>query len=115
MTDHIYHIASLEDWRSAQARGVYTTSTRDRSLADVGFIHASYANQVADVANAFYADASDLVLLEIDPFKLSAQLTPEAVGDKVFPHIYGPLNVDAVVEARPFAPDAAGRYSFNSA
>jgi uncharacterized protein (DUF952 family) len=100
----IYHIAYAADWRQAQEDGAYTVSTRGRSLAEEGFIHASTERQVATVANAFYRGEPDLLLLVIDPDRLTAELKYEPVpgADEPFPHIYGPLNVDAVVAAREF-------------
>jgi uncharacterized protein (DUF952 family) len=95
----IYHITSASEWRSALAAGTYRISTRGRSLEDVGFIHCSYAHQVAGVANAFYQGERDLVLLVIDPDRLATplQLESPAPGLEAYPHIYGPLNLDAVI------------------
>jgi uncharacterized protein (DUF952 family) len=110
----IYHIADADSWARAREDGEYRLSTRDASLAEVGFIHASSAHQVAQVANAFYADATGLVLLVIDTGRVGPPVRyEEAAGTgESFPHIYGPLNADAVVQELPFAPDASGRYSF---
>ncbi len=104
MTEHIFHITREADWRAAQAAGTYGISTRDRTLEDVGFIHCSYANQVANVANAFYQGLDDLVLLVIDRQLLEPEVRDERVGagDERFPHVYGPLNLDAVIQVRPF-------------
>ena len=55
----IYHIARARDWQDAHQSGVYQVSTRDRTLQEVGFIHCSYAHQVAGVANAFYQGEPD--------------------------------------------------------
>jgi uncharacterized protein (DUF952 family) len=102
----IYHIAAVADWEQARRDGQYTTSTRGRSLAEEGFIHASTASQVAQVADAFYRDAPDLVLLVIDTERVGPEIRDERVPGQLdpYPHIYGPLNVDAVVEIRPFTP-----------
>jgi RimJ/RimL family protein N-acetyltransferase/uncharacterized protein (DUF952 family) len=108
----IYHITRARDWEDAQRSGVYQLSTRDRSLQDVGFIHCSYAHQVAGVANAIYQGEPDMVLLVIDPDRLTAPLQPEpaAPDGERFPHIYGPLNVNAVLEARPYPPRYDGTF-----
>jgi uncharacterized protein (DUF952 family) len=101
----IYHIAEAADWQQAQRDGQYTTSTRGRTLAGEGFIHASTAEQVPLVAGAYYRGVPDLVLLVIDTERVRPELRYEQVpgqGDP-YPHIYGPLNLDAVVEVRPFA------------
>ena len=111
----IYHIATRPDWVRAQRDGEYSTSTIGRSLADEGFIHASQATQVADVANSFYRSVPDeLVLLVIDPDMVRAPIRYEHVpgAEDPFPHIYGPLNSDAVLDARPFVPSPDGAFTF---
>lgn len=101
----IFHIADAAEWNAAVPRGEYTQSTRDQTLAEVGFIHCSYDKQVAGVAQAHYAEVkTPLVLLTIDPALLTSELKvePPAEGADPYPHIYGPLNVDAVLGAAPF-------------
>ncbi|MCW2943826.1 MAG: hypothetical protein JWR24_543 [Actinoallomurus sp.] len=96
----IFHIAERPDWDAArEAGGPYEMSTRGRTLAEEGFIHASRdEEQVRTVQGAFYADLDDLVLLTIDTDGLDVRHEP--VGDDVFPHIYGPVPLGAVVEVR---------------
>lgn len=104
--EHIFHIATVEDWQAAQQAGGYRISTLGRSLADEGFIHASRSDQVEGVRAAFNADPGlRLVLLEIDPARLLVELRLEVPpgAEAAFPHIYGPLNVDAVVGVRELA------------
>jgi uncharacterized protein (DUF952 family) len=112
----IYHIAFRTDWAAAVVAGEYRISTRGRTLEQQGFIHAATAEQVGGVAGAFYADADaeDLVVLVIDPARLTAELRYDPVpgAEQPFPHIYGPLNVDAVVGTAELARDAEGRYVF---
>lgn len=127
----IYHIAFRADWDAARAAGEYLVSTRGRTLAQQGFIHAATAGQVAGVAEAFYADVgtgpdtgtdtdadtdTGLVVLAIDPDRLTAPLRYEPVPDAAepFPHIYGPLNVDAVIGLFELGRDAQGRYVFEA-
>jgi uncharacterized protein (DUF952 family) len=112
----IYHIAAAADWDQARQDGRYTTSTRGRTLAEEGFIHTSTAAQVALVANAFYQGAPDLILLVIDPSLVAEEIRYEHVPGQAqpYPHIYGPLNVDAVVQTRPFPPDPDGHFSFQA-
>jgi glutathione S-transferase len=102
----IYHIASTEDWERARSAGEYRTSTRGRTLEEEGFIHCSRASQVAGVADRFYRGVPDLVLLTIDERLVTSEVRYESVpgSDESFPHVYGPLDVDAVVSAEPFAP-----------
>jgi uncharacterized protein (DUF952 family) len=113
----IYHIATAADWARAQAAGEYTASTLGRTLAEEGFIHASTAEQVAPVANMFYQGQPDLVLLVLDTGRVGPRIRLEPVPgwDEPFPHIYGPLNTDAVVQTRPLEPGADGRFSFAAA
>jgi uncharacterized protein (DUF952 family) len=109
----IFHITFRKDWQAAQAKGEYTTE----SLHSEGFIHCSNLHQVLPVAEKFYKGQSDLVLLMIDPSRLTSTLKWEApaggvppglsAGD-LFPHIYGPLNLDAVVNVFDFIFDSNG-------
>jgi uncharacterized protein (DUF952 family) len=73
-----------------------------------GFIHCSRPDQVLEVANRFYAGAVGLVLLWIDPLKLTSEIRWEAADGDVFPHVYGPLNLDAITWVDDFQPDANG-------
>jgi uncharacterized protein (DUF952 family) len=98
----IYHIATRSDWLEATRSGTYTTSTAGRTLDEEGFIHASRREQVAGVFSRYYARAGEpLVLLAIEPSRLQAEVRDEAVGDDTYPHIYGAINPDAVVDVRP--------------
>jgi glutathione S-transferase len=101
----IFHLALPETWRLSHADGQYTASTRGLDLAEVGFIHCSQAEQVDGVYDRFYADvAGPLVLLTIDTDLLTSPWQLDDVpGEPLpFPHIYGPLNVDAVESATPY-------------
>jgi uncharacterized protein (DUF952 family) len=113
---YIYHIAAAADWEQGCRDGEYRISTRDRSLAQVGFIHAGTAGQVAPVANAIYKGVPDLVVLVIDPDKVRPEVRYEEVSGwpEPFPHIYGPLNVEAVVQSIPFESDSSGHFSFEA-
>lgn len=106
----IYHITTAAEWAQARRDGQYTKSTLDRTLAEEGFIHASQEAQVERVANAFYQGVPDLILLTIDTERVASPIKYELVPgqDLPYPHIYGPLNLDAVVESRPFGPGATG-------
>ena len=106
----IFHLATVADWDAAQVSGRYTTSTRGRTLAEEGFIHASRGDQWQAVRQRWYADVTEpLVLLVVDTDLLSAPVVDEVVpGGVVFPHVYGPIEVDAVVTTIPLEPvDAA--------
>ena len=98
----IFHISTRADWLEACRTGRYTTSTAGRTLEEEGFIHASRRDQVAGVFSRYYAGAGEpLVLLVIDPALLGSQVRVEAVGDDTYPHVYGPIVPEAVVEVLP--------------
>jgi uncharacterized protein (DUF952 family) len=110
----VYHITEGASWAGARTAGEYAPS----SLAVEGFIHASTREQVVETANLFYARQDGLVLLCIDPAKLTAPLKREAPansghrdGAGLFPHIYGPLNLDAVTQVLDFPCGADGRFA----
>jgi len=105
----IFHVATAADWEAAQASGSYTTSTRGRTLAEEGFLHASRADQWQGVLARYYADVGEpLVLLVVDAGRLGVPVLEEAVpgSDDTFPHVYGALDPAAVVRVLPL--DAVG-------
>ncbi len=92
----IYHITNATAWQEAQQKGFFETP----SLKDEGFIHCSEEHQVAGVVEKFYAEQSNLVKLVIQVDKLESDFVREwsmSLQDH-FPHIYGPLNLTAVVD-----------------
>jgi len=102
----LYHITDNQQWSDALDTGVYTP---DAFAAD-GFIHCSTESQVVVVANRFYADCKDLLLLIIDAELVAAPIIFENLeaGSELFPHIYGPLNIEAVLKVTSFVPNEAG-------
>jgi len=104
----IFHIAGQQDWERASSAGAYATA----SLAEDGFIHRSTAAQHVMVANHQFASRSDLVLLLIDTDRLSSAVRFErpATGGEAFPHVYGPVDLDAIFEATPYRPGSDGRF-----
>jgi uncharacterized protein (DUF952 family) len=94
----ILHICQRKDWQVAQEIGSYLAD----SLESEGFIHCSSVEQVAGVANTIFKGLENLVLLHIAVDKLWAELRWEEVEGEVFPHIYGPINLDAVMTAEKF-------------
>lgn len=92
----IYHLARVADWDAAAASGEYRISTLDRTLDEVGFIHAAREDQISGVAERFYRDEpGDLVLLEIDEAGLDVREEDGGSGE-LFPHVYGPIPVASV-------------------
>ncbi|NVI88223.1 DUF952 domain-containing protein [Actinomadura sp. BRA 177] len=104
MAAPILHIAERTHWESARAAGVsYTMSTLGRTLDEEGFIHCSSdMAQVDGVLARFYTGVQreDLVLLSIDVSRLDAPVRYEPAGDELFPHVYGPIPVSAVIDVR---------------
>jgi uncharacterized protein (DUF952 family) len=91
----IYHIVTKPDWKNALEQGFYEHA----SLKTEGFIHTCEAEQVKGVLERYYQNQTDLLLLHIDENKLNAELKYELAPsvNENFPHIFGPLNLDAVV------------------
>ena len=105
-TERFFHLTEPSLWQQAKADGTYAWSTRGATLDEVGYLHCSYAHQVEAVAGYVYGDLDgDLVLLEIDSARVPAEIRVEQVdgAPEEFPHIYGPLPVDAVVAVHPLA------------
>ena len=95
----ILRITTRSEWEKARAGGGY----RGDTLETEGFIHCSTPKQLPWVAETFYKGRTGLVVLRIEPGKLTSPLkweSPPDSGEK-FPHVYGPLNLEAVVEVVP--------------
>ncbi len=92
----IYHVVTAVNWQKALQQDFYEAE----SIALEGFIHTSKAEQVQGVLERYYKNQSDLLLLHIDETKLTAPLKYELAPsiNEEFPHIYGRLNLDAVIK-----------------
>jgi uncharacterized protein (DUF952 family)/lysophospholipase L1-like esterase len=103
----VFHIVAPADWPTS---GAY----RPPSLDDEGFVHLSFADQVAGSANRHYPDADALLAVELDPSALAAEVRVEDSygGGVAFPHAYGPVPVSAAVALHPLDRDADGCWSF---
>ena len=99
MSSIILHITNPELWNQAQVAGEY----RAESLTSEGFIHCSKPDQLAGVVSRYYQGQSGLIVLHIDPGKVQLPIRWENPpgSNEQFPHIYGPLNLNAVVEVKP--------------
>lgn len=105
----ILHITRRRDWEAARHAGRYAAD----SLSTEGFIHCSEPRQVTAVANARFRGQAGLVLLWIDPAKLAAPLRYEnrEGGVDLVPHVYGPIELDAVVKVTTFEPESDGTFT----
>ena len=110
MSEFILHATSRAAWSAAQA--AWTIFRRLVGRARASSI-APKSVQILRVANVFYAGQHGLVLLVIDPGRLTSELRWEPGTDlatELFPHIYGPINLDAVVQVVDFEPAADGKF-----
>jgi uncharacterized protein (DUF952 family) len=103
----VYHLVPRSVWEAAPQ------PYQADSLASEGFIHCSNAEQVASSANRFFADQADLLVLQIDPTRLTSPLRDEPAGTgELFPHVYGPINPDAVLAVRSLTRGRDGQWLF---
>lgn len=104
----IYHITTQADWQRAQVQGFYQPAGFEAG----GFIHCSDLGQVLGVANRFYTDLPGLIVLCINPDLSGVPLVYENLegGEALFPHLYGDLKLEAVLDTFTFARDAERRY-----
>ncbi|MCF8481157.1 MAG: DUF952 domain-containing protein [Rhodospirillum sp.] len=108
----IYHICTATAWKSAVMEGLYEGSDLDRKD---GFIHCSAAETVEGTANRFFAGREDLVLLVIDPKRVSGDLKWEPAPDRediLFPHVHGTIPLEAVNGVVPLTPNREGLFRF---
>jgi uncharacterized protein (DUF952 family) len=104
----IFHLVAPGGWPAA---GSY----RPPSLEQEGFVHFSFADQVAPSANRHYRDAADLEVVELDPRAVSAPVRIEdtAGTGTAFPHVYGPVPVSAAIAVHPLQRAADGAWQFS--
>lgn len=99
----IFHIATPADADRLAADGTLSPP----SLAAEGFVHCSTGTQVLATTERWFAPDADLVLLELDPDRLDADVDwPEVYPGQHFPHVLGPLNASAVIARHPWDPEA---------
>lgn len=108
----IFHITRRSEWERAEREGSYRTPT----LASEGFIHCSRRDQVIRIANGLFRGQTGLVLLEIDPLRVGAEIRYENCegGQEPFPHIYGALDLSSVVRVLTFEPGEDGSFAMPS-
>jgi uncharacterized protein (DUF952 family) len=108
----LVHLCSNDEWQVAQSTGEHRPGSLDVS----GFVHLSTREQVHLPANRLYAGRTDLVLLHIDPARLTSPVRwePGVASDPdamVFPHLYGALPANAVINVTAYRPDEGGRFA----
>jgi uncharacterized protein (DUF952 family) len=110
LSQRTYHITSALEWHSAQAVGAY----QPPRFAQEKFVHLSYGHQLLTVAHRFYTGQKGLVILVIDSSKIRDGLIEENLegGMELYPHFYGVLPIDAVIEAIAFPCNADGSFDF---
>jgi uncharacterized protein (DUF952 family) len=108
----IFHLVAASDWRAACELGRYAPE----SLATEGFVHCSFAHQVAATANHLFHDRADLIAVEIDPGKLQQPVVVEDLYgmDEEFPHVYGAIPTAAAIAQHPLTRDATGAFRFSA-
>lgn len=93
----IYHIVLPETWKTFENKEFYEAE----SLQSEGFIHCSYESQIDAVLHRYYSGAKQVNILGIDTQKLSSKLVEEAsTNNEIYPHIYGPINLEAVASVQ---------------
>lgn len=95
---HIFHITEQSAWRKAKHNTFYEGDT----LSVDGFIHCCFFEQIEDVLLNWFKGKHDVVILEIDPEILLSPVKYENLegGLEMFPHVYGPINLDAVINEK---------------
>ena len=95
MATPIYHIVEEQKLGEQKDNKAYVHP----SLELEGFIHCSYLDQVDGVIDRYYKEHNNLILLKINPDLLKSDLVVEPSSNgELFPHIYGPINWDCIVE-----------------
>ena len=94
---YYYHLISKKEWDQVKDFPSYSPP----SLAKEGFIHMSTEVQVPHTAKRIFPGRTDMLVLKIDPARLLAEVKVEPADGDHFPHLFGPLNRDAVVEVNP--------------
>ncbi|WP_280347489.1 DUF952 domain-containing protein [Nocardia neocaledoniensis] len=111
-THTLVHLCSSQEWEQARAAG----ERRPPSLTESGFVHLSTPAQVHLPANRLYAGRTDMMVLWLDPARFTGEVkwepgVPSDPASMLFPHLYGPLPVAAVLTAVPYPPGPDGEFT----
>lgn len=109
--DIIFHITDRKKWKQFKENGRYIPE----SLDSEGFIHCSRGTQLEETANRFFSDHNKILLLVIDTSRLVPEVKYEEDSEtgETFPHIYGPLNTDAIVDKIDVYTEEDGRFKIS--
>jgi uncharacterized protein (DUF952 family) len=107
--DYIYHITTPERWNASADASEYHAD----SLQSEGFIHCSTERQIERSLNKFFRGHQQVTILTLDPALLASELKYEPADGDSFPHIYGPINTDAVVARKDVEPEEDGTFRLN--
>ncbi len=105
--EHILHVTTPEAWR----RGADSPLYEAESLATEGFIHNCRPAQLRGVLGRHFAGHRALVLLVVDPARLTSEVREEEAAGETFPHVYGPIDRATVVSVLPIETDSTGRFT----
>ena len=93
----IFHIVKPDVWKNFENMNFYEAD----SLQTEGFIHCSFRDQLETVLQRYYKDAEKVLILEIDPTKLTSRLIEEpSTNNEIYPHIYGKINRQAIIAVK---------------
>jgi uncharacterized protein (DUF952 family) len=106
----IFHIVDRHAWDEADARGEYVPA----AFAPDGFVHFSFADQVAGVANALYRDESDLIVVEFDADPADVVVEDSYGSGTEFPHVYRPIDPASAVATHELGRDDRGAWVFTA-
>ncbi len=107
--EFIYHIISETEWENVKNNPFYEAD----SLKSEGFIHFSFKDQVCDTAFRYYPNQKDLLVMKASVSLLTSPLKIDPVtATASFPHLYGPLNMEAVITTEKLILNQDGTYSF---
>jgi uncharacterized protein (DUF952 family) len=104
----IVHVCTKEEWQKAEVLNEF----RVGSLDSEGFIHCSELDTILRVANSNWRGRKDLIILFIDSAKVISLIKyePDSESGILYPHVYGPINLDAVVKIKEFLPKEDGSF-----
>ena len=109
--DLIFHLVPKKKWHNNQRYGLYRPDLKDEE----GFIHCSTADQVEDTANRFFKDQNNILLIVINYGKIQSDVKMEDTegSGQEYPHIYGPLNMDAILDKIKLQSDEDGLFQID--